>query len=134
MPRIPFAEAFIQIDGRLIAEIFSISIAELESGMEDGSIPYRIETGNAPKAGELELIFTAKGRQARVITTRQGKILSCLEEPQATPPASISTTEQSPSDQRAQQEAERRAHLDRLLDEALADSFPASDPISIFTD
>jgi len=34
---------------------------------------------------------------------------------------------------RAQEQADKAERLQRLLDEALADSFPASDPVSIVT-
>ncbi len=39
----------------------------------------------------------------------------------------------SPADESQLSDEERQARLQRQLDEALADSFPASDPVSIVT-
>lgn len=40
------------------------------------------------------------------------------------------SNEQEPTDEAAKREQYKR-HLDRLLDEALRDTFPASDPIAV---
>lgn len=152
MPRIRLAEAFIQIDGQPIAEAFAISITEFEKGIGDGSIVRHTTEDHDPKAGEVELVFVSADRQVRVIITRDGAILSCLEEPvasgQGVAPgageqdakagkqgrAEKGRAEGTTPAQKPKADAARHAHLDQLLDEALADSFPASDPITIISD
>lgn len=45
-------------------------------------------------------------------------------------PADLPEQQRAP-DRRARDERAARAHLDALLDEALADTFPASDPVAL---
>lgn len=153
MPRIDPADVFIRIgDTRIeaapIADLFRMDVEAFERAVRDGSIESTkvesAETGSDPNT--LHLIFRSAERQVHVIAERNGAIRSCRAEPLERHSASSSDhqdTERSdaaatdPPENRqtaADADLDRRAHLDQLLDEALSDTFPASDPIAISSD
>jgi len=115
MARIKVTEEMIQIDADVLAHAFEISLDDLKRNMRVGTITSQTECGGDDDAGKMRLTFFSHDRRVRITADESGKVLTCdaarIERPSS--PAS------------------RKARIDALLDEALDESFPASDPIAI---
>lgn len=150
MTQIDYVDDAVQVDANVLAQAFAISTERLKLGMREGVITSRFEKGEGDDAGKVRLTFFSTDRRVRMIADQRGTVLTCsavnfrkpLPDPSATPSRSHEASagdngggvdEATPADRRAAEEfdAARRARLDALLDEALADTFPASDPIAI---
>ena len=131
MTTIKFHGAMIEVDAGVLAQAFRIGTDDLQRGMRAGTITSRCERGEGTDAGRVRLTFYAPDRRVRVIADDSGRILTCTAADHArreSPPAADGTAEDGANDGA---EAEHRARLDALLDEALACTFPASDPIAL---
>lgn len=133
-----------------LAGAFSISRDELETRLGLGTITYWFEQGASDDATP-RMVFRASDTGAQVALDRVGNIISQTvteagdartNRPRAGRRASftedpgLSDATPAPEDSPrpailAESERLRRRHLDALLDEALAYTFPASDPIAV---
>lgn len=118
MAQIEVTENQIQIDADILSRAFEISPDELKSKMREGAITSTAEHGEDEDAGRIRLTFFSHDCRVRITTDTQGNVLACDTARIAPPTGS----------------EEHRWTQDALLDEALAESFPASDPIAISFD
>lgn len=150
MAWIEYTDDGVQVDASILAQAFAISAEDLRLGMREGAITSRFEQGEGEDAGKVRLTFFTADRRLRMIADERGSVLACsamdfrtpLPPSPATPSRSYgagscdtgSGAEDTTSADRGaaeESDAARRARLDALLDEALYDTFPASDPVSI---
>lgn len=115
MVQIEVSEDMIQIDANILARAFEINVDDLKRHMRDGKITSRAERGEGDDIGKMRLTFSSDDRRIRIVTDDCGALLTC----------DIARIDRSLSP------IIRKARIDALLDEALAESFPASDPIAI---
>ena len=120
MAQIEVTEDMLQVDADILARAFGISPDDLKRGMREGTITGRAERGDGDDAGRVRLTFYSSGRRVRITADKGGKVLAC----------DAATIENSP-DPDPDPGVARRARLEALLDEALDESFPASDPIAV---
>lgn len=118
MAKLEITEGLIQIEAGVLSRAFEITPDELKSRMRDGTITSRVEYGEAEDAGKIRLTFFSQHRRVRITADRQGNVLACDK-------ARIEPSAQA---------LEVHWTAEALLDEALAESFPASDPIAISFD
>lgn len=118
MTKIDVTDDRVQIDADILSRAFEISSDELKSKMRDGAITSKAEQGAAEDTGKVRLTFYSQDRRVRITADDQGNVLTCEK-------ARIGPSSPSSDDRRA---------TDALLDEALAESFPASDPIAVSFD
>lgn len=150
MARIEYINDGVQVDASILAQAFAISAEDLRLGMREGAITSRFEQGEGEDAGKVRLTFFSADRRVRMIADERGSVLACsavdfrtpLPRSPATPSrshgagacdASSGAAYETFADRHVAEEfdAARRARLDALLDEALCDTFPASDPVAI---
>jgi hypothetical protein len=127
-------------DMTAVAEAFGISTNELHGGIEIGAISRWLEVGTGDADDKPHQIFASAVLGIRVDVDEHGNVQSTSKydiisaAPQSYPV--------SGSDKGAVQEAlattlqlgpdtTHKTHIDALLDEALNESFPASDPMAI---
>lgn len=153
MARIEYVNDGVQVDASILAQAFAISAEDLRLGMREGTITSRFEQGEGEDAGKVRLTFFSTDRRVRMIADEQGSVLACSAVNFRTPlprsPAAPSrnhgadacdarsgAVDESSADRHVAEEfdATSRARLDALLDEALCDTFPASDPVAISFD
>lgn len=130
MTKIEFADDMIQIDAQVLAKAFRIGTDDLKQGMRDGTITSRFERGEDDDAGRFRLTFFSADRRVRITADETGHVLTCSAVDYQRPRMRVSR----PDGGENQADAARRARLDRVLDAALQDTFPASDPIAICFD
>ena len=130
MTTIRFQGAMIEVDAGVLARAFQIGTNDLQQGMRAGAITSRCERGEGADAGRVRLTFWSPDRRVRVIADDNGRILTCTAADHArrAVPAADGKPDIGADDDVT---AGHRAHLDALLDEALACTFPASDPIAL---
>ena len=116
MAQVEIAESMIQIDAEVLARAFDIGSEELKRRMREGTITSRAEHGEDEDVGRIRLTFFSPDHRVRITADAQGNVLSC--ERARIEPAS----------------PDGRWVQDALLDEALAESFPGSDPIAVSFD
>lgn len=114
MIRIEIGDDGTEIDAEAVARAFEVTPDELKRRMREGAITSRSERGAGEDAGRVWLTFRWSERLVRVTADEHGHILDCHAE--------------------TANESARSKAQDALLDEALAASFPASDPIAISFD
>ena len=147
MTRIEYINDGVQVDAGILAQAFAISAEDLRLGMREGAITSRFEQGEGEDAGKVRLTFFSADRRVRMIADERGSVLECsavtfpLPRSPAAPgrrheagagDASSGAAETFKVRHAAEEaDAARRARLDALLDEALCDTFPASDPIAV---
>jgi hypothetical protein len=148
MTRIEYINDGVQVDAGMLAQAFAISAEDLRLGMREGAITSRFEQGEGEDAGKVRLTFFSADRRVRMIADERGSVLECsavtfpLPRSPAAPgqrheagagDASSGAADETFKDPHAAEEADaaRRARLDAILDEALCDTFPASDPIAV---
>lgn len=127
MTKIEFADDAIRVDAEALAKAFRIGTEELKHGMRDGTITSRFERGEDEDAGKIRLTFFSTQRRVRMIADEDGNILTCSAADFTRPVAQVRRAE----DQATEAGSAYRLHLDALLDTALQDTFPASDPVAI---
>ncbi|WP_415184192.1 DUF6522 family protein [Phaeovulum sp.] len=115
MTKLEITEGMIQIDAGVLSRAFELSPDELKGKMRDGAITSRVEYGEAEDAGKIRLTFFSQERRVRITADRQGNVLACDK-------ARIEPSAQA---------LDVHWTAEALLDEALAESFPASDPIAV---
>lgn len=136
-----------EVDMDRLAGAFSVSRDELETRLRLGTITYWFELGPGDKATP-RAVFRSVDTGQRVTLDRVGRIMSPEDEILADQPEpcsetcrpagmgtgdSATPTDTIRTDSPIPPQAGAR-HLDDLLDEALRESFPASDPIAICFD
>lgn len=150
MTRIEYVNDGVQVDASILAQAFAISAEDLRLGMREGSITSRFEQGEGEDAGKVRLTFFSADRRVRMIADERGSVLACSAEDFRTPlpcspatpsrshgagasDASSGAADETSADRHVAEEfdAARRDRLDALLDEALCETFPASDPVAI---
>ena len=150
MTRIEYINDGVQVDAGILAQAFAISAEDLRLGMREGAITSRFEQGEGEDAGKVRLTFSSADRRVRMIADERGRVLECTAVDFRTPPPrSPATPSQShgagghdtgsgaaaetSADRNVAEasDADRRARLDALLDDALCDTFPASDPVAL---
>jgi uncharacterized protein YuzE len=133
-------------DMAAVASAFGISIKDVHDGIEIGTISRWFEVGDGDSSKPHQIFASAK-LEIRVDVDEHGAVFSINKYKAARtvlPPdqaADCDTaygkdTKGRPFDPNSQDnsDAVRWARLDALLDEALDESFPASDPIAISFD
>jgi len=129
-----------EVDMRLLAGAFGFSREALDDALGLGTISYWYELGPGDTATP-RVVFRSTESGQRVTLDRTGRIMSPEESHLADQPVPCSETcrpvgakarAAHASDEVPQQAAARR--LDGLLDQALQDTFPASDPVAISFD
>ncbi len=131
------------IDMAAVAQAFGISVKDLDDAIHIGTISRWLEVGGGDQDNKPHQIFASVTLGLRVDVDEHGAVhsadkydvMSVLQTHQAenrragqSKPLmkkAFDTRRQSSPD------TMRRAHLDALLDEAVDESFPASDPIAI---
>lgn len=119
MAQIEVTEGMLQIDAEVLARAFEISPDDLKRDMREGTITSRAEHGEGADVGRIRLTFFSQERRVRITADKDGNVLAC----------DAARIGNSPDPDVA-----RRARLEALLDEALDESFPASDPIAVSFD
>lgn len=146
------------IDAEVLAKAFAISEKTLKQNMRNGVITSRYEKGEDSDAGKIRLSFFTSDRQVRIVTNENGKILSCVASDLPKPRSHTVGADTWHSDggeqfhkdnDRADAKAMTSAahdsaleiteyvqdpKIDTILDEALRQTFPASDPVAISID
>lgn len=130
MTKIEIADDMMQVDAKVLAKALRMDTNDLKQGMRDGTITGRIERGEGKDAGKVRLTFFSADRRVRMTADENGNLLTCgaVDFTRRAMPVSRmggGTTEV---------ETAYRAQLDALLDNALRDTFPASDPVAISFD
>ncbi len=135
MTEIEIGSDLIQVDAEVVAKALKIAPRELQQRMREGTVTSRFEHGEGADAGRVRLTFYSDSRRARITADTSGAILFCSAVDYGRPakaelptPEHTENTDIAPDTAKA---ASTRARLDALLDAALQDTFPASDPIAI---
>ena len=148
MTRIEYINDGVQVDAGTLAQAFAISADDLRLGMREGAITSRFEQGEGEDAGKVRLTFFSADRRVRMIADERGSVLECSavtfplprspaapsqRQEACAPDVSSGASDETSTDFDAAEEADaaRRVRLDALLDEALCDTFPASDPVAV---
>lgn len=150
MSQINYVDDTIQIDADVLAQAFNISAEDLRRKMCEGAITSRSEKGEGDDAGKVRLTFFSADRRIRIVADERGNVLTCsaadFRKPLTRPSLAVSRTKAAsagnagggtedasrPGNVAAgESDAARRLRLDALLDAALSDTFPASDPVAI---
>lgn len=141
MIKIILADARTEANMDAIAKAFAISRDELRERVNDGTIAQWYEVGEGDKDNKPHLILSSSELGRRITVDEVGNVVSSRAEPpdghqptERPEQASVSETiapKRSDFPDIRDPDAARRAHLDALLDEALEESFPASDPVAI---
>lgn len=134
-------------DMAAVANAFGINIKELHDGIETGTISRWFEVGEGDEDDKPHQIFASVGLGIRVAVDESGNVRSSEKYEKASPILHPNRSEggTAASRQHAMEKALEpdagnhpdpvgQADLDALLDEALKQSFPASDPIAISFD
>ncbi len=132
------------IDMAAVAEAFGISVNDLEDDMQIGKINRWFEVGDGDEGNKPHQIFDSQALGIRVNVDEIGNVRSSNKSGTVSaavqPHRSVysgadrirdSMEETLAADIQGNPDAARRAHLSALLDEALDESFPASDPVAI---
>ncbi|MCF3594179.1 DUF6522 family protein [Rhodobacteraceae bacterium LMO-12] len=129
MPAIEIGTDQIQIDAEIVAKALKLAPQDLQARMRQGTVTSRFERGEGDDAGRVRLTFFSDTRRARITADTTGMVLTCTgadfsrsSRPTASPKAATPTV--SPD----------RQKLDAMLDDALNDTFPASDPVALSFD
>ncbi|MEJ8566234.1 DUF6522 family protein [Elongatibacter sediminis] len=131
MDRITVTNDSASIDARVLARAFGLDEANLKQQMRRGAITSRFEKGAEQDAGKVRLTFFSNDRRVQVVADHAGKVLHCTT---MDSPPSASRSEQTGRHKAENAGEKQRARLDALLDAALDDTFPASDPVAIHVD
>lgn len=115
MAQIEVGKDMIQIDADVLARAFGVSQDDLKWHMRKGTITSRSERGDDVDIGKIRLTFFSDDRRVCIIADESGAILTC----------DTALIDRSP------RLTSHNSRIDDLLDEALDETFPASDPISI---
>lgn len=138
MIEIILADARTEANIDAIANAFAISREELGERVSDGSIGQWYEVGDGDRDNKPHLILSSRDLGRRVTVDEVGNVVSSRAEPPdgqqpSERPDQAPVTEAIVPEASGLRDADavRRARMDALLDEALDESFPASDPIAI---
>lgn len=131
-------------DMAAVAKAFGIGIRELEGDIHIGVISRWFEVGEGDEDNKPHQIFASAKLGLRVDVDEHGNVhssnkyqaMGVVSQPHRAENSSGCGSkdfaeEASDSDIQDNSDSARRARLDALLDEALDESFPASDPIAI---
>ena len=127
MPTIEIGPDLIQIDAEVVANALKIAPQDLKAGMREGTVTSRFERGEEEDAGRIRLTFFSATRRARITADTAGRVLSCSTADFSRPFISAS---QVPEPGGAPAAPDRNM-LDAMLDAALSQTFPASDPVAL---
>lgn len=116
----------IEIDAEIVANALKLTPQDLQVRMREGTVTSACERGEGEDDGRYRLTFFSATRRARITANSNGTILSCTSadfsrRPRAVGPAAIVTSRTSSN----------RQTLDAMLDDALNETFPASDPVAL---
>ncbi len=127
-------------DMAAVASAFGISIEGVHDGIEIGTISRWFEVGEGDADDKPHQIFASVSLGIRVDVDEHGTVQSIskydaesavLQTCNEAGSDKGSMPERVPPDLQEDPDITRNAHLDALLDEALNESFPASDPMAI---
>lgn len=125
--KIEFGPDKIEIDAEIVARTLKITPEDLRARMRDGTVTSQFERGEGSDEGRVRLTFYSATHRARIIADTTGTVLSRSVAQYGRPTLpSTQDAATKPKDSAAQ-----RSGLDALLDAALQDTFPASDPVAI---
>ncbi len=132
------------IDMAAVAEAFGINVNDLEDDIHIGTISRWFEVGDGDEGNKPHQIFDSEILGIRVNVDEIGNVrssnkneaVSAVLQPHRAEYGGAdrirdSMEETSTFNIQGNPDAARRAHLSALLDEALDESFPASDPVAI---
>ena len=120
----------IQIDAEIVAKALKLTPQDLRDRMRDGTVTSSLEQGEGDDAGRVRLTFFSATRRARITADGSGTILSCSGADFRRPFDFLET----PPPPGAAPDAQEHNKLDKMLDAALNQTFPASDPIALSFD
>ncbi|WP_138933531.1 DUF6522 family protein [Roseovarius arcticus] len=124
MTQIEIGPDQIQIDADIVAKALKIEPQDLLGRMREGTVTSQFERGEGMDAGRVRLTFFSATRRARITADAASAILSCTAADYSRSRAPMSATAAGSNHDR----------LDAMLDAALQETFPASDPIAISFD
>jgi len=130
MPEIEIGPDRIQIDAEIVARALKIAPQDLRDRMREGTVTSMFERGEGEDTGRLRLTFFSETRRARITATETGAVLTCT----GVDYRRASVTSKKAANPDTAQNAAERHRLDALLDAALEETFPASDPIAVSFD
>ncbi len=135
MSKIEIGPDQILIDADIVAKALKIEPQELQQRMRDGTVTSRFERGEAEDAGRIRLTFFSGSRRARITADESGAVLSCTAVDYSRGPTPLALTPEAAEEKPGKaQPMQHQEHIDALLDAALQDTFPASDPIALSFD
>lgn len=131
-------------DMAAVASAFGISVSDLEDDIRIGMISRWFEVGEGTEDNKPHQIFVSSTLGIRVEVDEHGNVRSANEyeavsavlQPLRTKDGEAGDSKEAPEKTltpvlKEKSDTVRKARLDALLDEALEQSFPASDPIAI---
>jgi hypothetical protein len=121
-------------DMTAVAAAFGISVPKLEAYIKIGKISDWLEVGSEDQDNKPHKIFASRTLGVRVDTDEHGNVVATSAydvEHKDCGDMTRPTAKLIPADDSTISNAKR---LDQLLDEALDESFPASDPIAVSVD
>ncbi len=132
------------VDMAAVAREFGVSIQQLHDDMRTGTISRWLEVAEGDADDKPHKIFASEKLGIRVEVDEGGNVYSTSEYPAVRSDSLPDRIENSHSDGNANRletaldrnskdtpATTRKSRLDALLDEALDESFPASDPVAI---
>ena len=126
MSAIEIGPDLIRIDAGIVAKALKLAPRDLQAAMREGTVTSRFERGEGQDAGRVRLTFFSATRRARITADTTGVILTCtgadFSRRQHSTRAAVNEADSVASD---------RDRLDAMLDAALDQTFPASDPVAI---
>ena len=130
VPTIEIGPDQIQVNAEIVAKALKLTPQELQARMREGTVTSTFERGEGEDAGRIRLTFFSATRRARITADTAGTVLSCSGADYSRP-FMISTPVPEPGVELA---APDRSKLETMLDAALNQTFPASDPIALAFD
>ncbi|WP_415183167.1 DUF6522 family protein [Phaeovulum sp.] len=139
MLKLMLPDARAKVDMTAVAQAFGINAKGLDDAIHAGTVSRWYEVGQDDQDNKPHQIFASAKFRRRVDVDEHGLVHSvdAYKSASANPPEPTSSHGKAPLTKPVNANIQdaaavaRRAHLEELLDEALDESFPASDPVSI---
>ena len=133
MTKLEILNDAVHIDASIVAQGLGVEPSFVQTMMREGEITSLCERGADEDAGRHRLTFFHKSRRFRIIVDETGKVINRPENRQERVRRSrmIAEPTRKPHQDDHVRDTRERRYQEKALDEALKNTFPASDPVSV---